>query len=263
MTLTRRRLLLAATPGLAPSFAQAAQTLRMSTGERNADCWVASQLLAAIYQEAGLQLMVEPVPLARARLMALNGQVDGEVMRIHAYGDENPQLTRVEPSFFHIGVVACSLAGSKVSVQTLADLAQYRVGATRGIAYVQRLTRDLPSVTLGQSPEQVLRMLAAGRVDVVLQTTNAAMQAVGMVGIKDPVVSPELATYEVYNYLCSEFKSLAPRIGGATRRLMAHGELARLTTKYQAAVRPEDVEQFVSKANASKQTASAPVGDEH
>lgn len=231
-----RRRLSAALLALAVPGAMAAEALVITAVNKTGASAVAARLLSEIYRRAGLALKIEVLPAPRASLMALSDKADGELMRIATYGQTYPQLVRVDPAFYRVGVRGYSLPGRNASVQSRDDLKHYSVGSIRGMAYVQELTEHHPALTLVQNPTQLFRMLTAGRLDVVLCTTLAAQSAQAELGVKDLEVSPDLARFELHHYLHERRKALAPRISDVIRRMRDSGELEQLAAAYEAAV---------------------------
>lgn len=236
---TRRKWLLATLAGLAAPRAQALDTLTITAVGRTGGSGVAARLLADIYRRAGLGLLIDVLPAARASLVALSGKADGELIRIASYGQTYPQLVRVDPPFYRVGVRAYSLPARAASVQTQGDLKHYAVGSIRGMPYVQELTENHPALTLTQNALQLFRMLLAGRIDVALCTPLAAQSALNTLGARELDVSPDLARFDLHHYLHMRRKNLAPRIGDAIRRMRDSGELEQLTQKYEATVANE------------------------
>jgi len=232
--LSRRQLGAAALASLMPVPAWALETLLITAVNKAGSSAVAARLLAEIYRRAGLGLQVEVLPAARASLVALSDKADGELVRIASYGQTYPQLVRVDPAFYRVSVRAYSLAARSAQVQTRDDLHHYTVAAIRGMAYAQELTDNHPALTLTQNPLQLFRMLAAGRVDVVVCATLAAQQTVNGLGLRDLDVSPELARFELHHYLHARRRALAPRLAEVIRHMRDSGELEQLTQQYEA-----------------------------
>lgn len=212
------------------------ETLVITAVNKTGASAVAARLLGDIYRRAGLGLQIEVLPAPRASLMALSEKADGELIRIASYGQTYPQLIRVDPPFYRVSLRAYSLPGRNASVQTRDDLKHYSVASIRGMAYAQELTENHPALTLAQNPPQLLRMLLAGRIDVVVCSTLAAQSALNEVGRQELAVSPDLARYDLHHYLHVRRKELAARLGDQIRRLRDNGELEQLTVAYEAAV---------------------------
>lgn len=231
----RRRLLAAALASLAAPEALAAETLVVTAVNKTGASAVAARLLTEIYRRAGLNLQIDVQPAPRASLTALSDKADGELIRIASYGQTYPQLLRVDPSFYRVSVRAYALPARAVSVQSRDDLKHYSLGSIRGMVYVQEMTEHHPALTLTQNPLQLFRMLAAGRVDVALCTTQAAQSSIAELGLKDLDSSPDLARFELHHYLHMRRKDVAPRVAEVIRGLRDSGELEQLTAQYEAA----------------------------
>lgn len=214
----------------------ARDTLTITAVNRTGASAIAARLLADIYRRAGLDLHIEVQPALRAGLTVLSGQADGELMRIASYGQHHPQLIRIDPSFYRIGVRAYSLPSRSASVRSRDDLRHYTLGAIRGMAYVQELTESHPAVTQTLDAQQLFRMLLAGRLDIALCTVQAARAALLGLGAPDVDTSPELAAFELHHYLHERRREVAPRIADITRRMKDSGELAQLTAAHEAAL---------------------------
>ncbi len=237
----RRRLLGAALLGLAlPRDALALETLVVTAVNKSGSSAVAARLLAEIYRRAGLGLQIDVLPPARASLASQSDNTDGELIRIASYGQSYPQLLRIDPAYYRVNVRAYSLPARAASVQSRDDLKHYSLGSIRGMAYVQELTESHPALTLTQSPLQLFRMLAAGRLDLAVCTTLAAQSAMVGLGLKDLDASPDLARFDLHHYLHMRRKDLAPRIADVIRRMRDSGELEQLTQQFElAAVRAD------------------------
>lgn len=221
---------------------QAAETLVITAVNKSGASAVAARLLAEIYRRAGLGLQVEVLPPPRAGQQTAQGGADGELVRIQSYGEDHPQLVRVEPAFYRATVRAYSLRTSYASVTTTDDVRHYTTGAIRGMAYVAKITEGHPAVTLTQSPLQLFRMLAAGRVELALATSLGAQSALLKLGLKDVVASPELVRFELFHYLHAGRRDLAPKLGLVIKKMRDSGELELLTRQYEAAVAAEEVQ---------------------
>jgi len=213
-----------------------AQELRIVAIERNPVSWVASRLLACVYEHAGLRLRVEALPAIRAGLVAATDSADGELLRRHDYPVRSPQLLRVDPSYYGISLVAFSMPDRSVKVQQPADLARYAVASIRGLTTAQTLTDALPGsspVTLVGSPEQMFQMLQLHRVEVALETRLAGSYTAARLGLRDLVVSPPLARFELHHYLSVRHRALMPRISASIQTMKKSGALDRMTAQFE------------------------------
>ena len=229
-----RRHLLASLPGLLTLPAQAGEAapLRVTCGTYYAVSWVTSQLLARVYAQAGLGLEILAQPTARATVSIEQGLTDGECARIARYGEQHPKLLRLEPPIYTLSVHAFWLRARPLQVRRKQDLAGHSVVYMRGVQYAQDLVEGLPKATATVSPEQMFRMLGAGRVDVAIDALLSARQCAQQLQL-DIEESPALVREEVYHFLHPRHAALLPRLSEALRQLMASGELKRLTARFE------------------------------
>jgi len=240
--LPRRELIKMSLLLLAAGQACAAEILAITAVSKSGGSGVAARLLGEIYRQAGLQFQLEVLPAPRAALMSLSGQMDGDLIRIPSYTQEHPQMVRVDPPYYRVSVRAYSMPDRFAHVRTREDLQHYSVGAIRGMPYAQELTENHPALTLAQNSLQMFRMLQARRLDLVLSSTLSAQSSIEQLRIKDVLISPELARFELHHCLHMRRKELAPRIGEVIRKMKANGELERLITQYEAAAASSETE---------------------
>ncbi len=226
---------LCALPAQALALEQAAPaipagTLRIACIQKDIEAWVARQMLAAIYAQAGLVLLPEMMPPMRASVALVAGDVDGELMRPLSYEAEHPELVRVPTPFYRVSVQAYSLLARKVRIELPDDLKRYDVGSVHGLAVVRELLakwrpRQNASAV---NHEQLCRMLKAGRVDAAVDTRLRMLNMLNFLQIKDTVASPELARFDLFHFLHRRNAEHAARLDETIRRMSNNGELERL-----------------------------------
>jgi polar amino acid transport system substrate-binding protein len=190
-------------------------------------------VLRELYQRAGIRLTVIEMPPARGTVEAKEGRVDGEVNRIRGYGDNAPTLIRVEPSIHLWSVSALFKKGSAVRVQTAADLSRYSVGYVRGIRFAEDLVKGLSNTVATDNPEQLVRMLQNGRIDLVVNGTNATRYEMRALGLTDEIDSSVLTQTPLYHYLHEKHRDLVPVIGAVIKKAADSGELEKLFARYE------------------------------
>lgn len=210
-----------------------AQEMHLAANEKAVEQSIATQLLTEIYKKAGLTLTVEPLPGARANVLALSGEKDGEVARIQPYVDRNPSLVKVEPAYYYLTSAVFAKSARHITIASKAELSNYRVGIVRGIAHAEAATAGLSSVEVISNYEQMFRMLDAGRIDLAIDTGingRLTLQTFGFKGIEQV---GELARLELFHILNAKNKELAPRISKAISALRSSGELDRMTARIE------------------------------
>lgn len=218
--------------------------VQLAANERLAEQWVAAQLLQEVYRQAGLNLVIEPMPPARATKDTLSGAKDGEVARIRAYGENNPTLIRVEPAIYALTSNAFSLRSRSAEIKRRDDLVHYSLGAIRGVAHSNELTEGHPATTLTQRADLLFKMLVSRRFDAALDTGINGRYLIKRQGLADIQVSPDLAQHALYHYLSPKNPEMAIRIGKVITQMRASGEMDKLIAKAEAGLQKIDLETF-------------------
>ncbi len=218
---------------LAQSASAQNEIVRLTRIEKNADQFVAAQLLTDIYQRSGLTALVQAVPPFRATQMLLQGQTDGEVARIASYSLHHPDLIMVTPAYFYLSTVV--YARGPLAIQTAQDLKDYKIGIIRGIKRSEDLVKGMPNVERVSNFKTLFLMLEAGRFDVVLETEMSGSYMIKNFDLKKVQPVAVLQKHLVYHILAANMKSVAPRISATIMELEKTGELEKLKQKYEQA----------------------------
>lgn len=189
---------------------------------------VARDVLTTIYRRAGLALTTQALPPARANVVTLAGQTDGEVARIDAYFIKNPSLVKVEPSYHHLVITAFTRKDRQIVIRSREDLKQYRVGIVRGVVFATLATDGVAQREVTDSVEQLFRMLDAGRIDVAVDIGVNGRDLIQKLDLSSVNVAGELGRHGLYNVLTPANAALAPRIGTVIKAMNQSGELKRL-----------------------------------
>lgn len=238
-------LILALLPGLAggaapssPPPPDAPATLHVAGADDSAASDTAEAILQRAYARAGLALHVEPLPAPRASQRLDAGLLDGEVARIGPYFEAHPALLRVGPPLMQVSLVAYVRADAGFTVRVVGDLRGRRVGIVRGLLQSQRLVAGLDRVTEVTSGTQLYRMLAAGRLDVVVDAPLNQRRHTAQLGLRNVVAQATLCEQPAYHGLHRRHAALAPRLAAALEAMQASGELAALAAGVEPASAP-------------------------
>jgi ABC-type amino acid transport substrate-binding protein len=165
---------------------------------------------------------------------------DGEVHRIFEIGDAYPTLLRVPTPINYIEPSVFSKKhGFKVTDCTA--LQGYQIGIVRGVKHSQLCTHGMENVFVGDDLSGVMRMLDAGRVDLLITARiNGLLMAkeLGLDAIKP--LSPPLSRFWVYHYLHERHNELVPTIDAVFKAMQESGELE--------ALRKQAAQQLLQKA---------------
>jgi len=216
------------------AIAQQARELSLVRNELATEQDIAAQVLEEVYRRAGLAAHSRPVPAARANAQALAGEVDGEVARVQAYIDKNPTLLQVRPAVYYLDSVAFARKGIKVTDR--ASLAPYRVGIVRGIEHARVAAGMAKRVEAVSTYEQMFQMLAAGHIDVAIDSGVNGQRVLRMLGLKDIQMAGTLARLELFHLLHPRHAAVAEQIGKQIKRLKESGELEKLVSKAESQI---------------------------
>lgn len=183
---------------------------------------VAREVIPQIYQGLGINVDVLPLPANRAQYVAVSGQVDGEVMRIWRYGEDNPTMLRVPTPYYYVETMAFVRADSGIVIREPKELEPYRVVKIRGIKHTSNITAGLPRVRDVDSTKMMFELLQNNKADVAL--TN---HLDGQIMMKryhfDNItsMSTHLGHLVLYHYLHPKHARLLPVIDAEFKRIKA------------------------------------------
>ena len=197
--------------------------------------------LNLIYTEAfrrlGYKFVYKGFPAKLSSKMSDDGTIDGEIHRVHDYGDAHPTVVRVTEPHFSIRFSAYSRR-SGISVDGWRSLRKtpYRVGYRAG---VKKTETTLPQFVgpdrLVSSPNiiRALRRLADGTTDVYVDTESPVDAALknnpdlGKLGIRKVGVVESITTHA---FLHKKNRDLVPKLAAVLRKMRKEGmiELLRL-----------------------------------
>jgi len=224
-------------------IASAQQPLTFTQIVDTPDQAIGAVIVKAAYEKLGIPVKFAILPGKRALAESSEGRVDGEVHRIFEVGDEYPTLLRVPTP---INYIEPSVFSKKhgFEVTDCAALQGYQIGIVRGVKHSQLCTHGMENVFLGDDLTGVMRMLDAGRIDLLITARiNGLLLAkeLGLDAIKP--LSPPLSRLWVYHYLHERHKDLVPTIDAVFKAMQESGELETL--------REQAVQQLLQ--NAAKQ----------
>ncbi|WP_286232682.1 substrate-binding periplasmic protein [Thalassotalea sediminis] len=186
-------------------------------------------ILPVIYRNLGIDIIVTPLPAERAQYLANAGIKDGEIMRIWSYGEENPNVIRVPTPYYYLETMPFILRNSKVSINQVEDLINYRIAKVRGVKHTNNITKGLHKVSNTNSTKNMFMLLNNGVVDIAITNTIDGVLNAEKMGYKDIIPLDEpLAVKPLYHYIHKRHKGLVELVDNEIKRLQENGELKRL-----------------------------------
>jgi polar amino acid transport system substrate-binding protein len=210
-----------------PSHAQS--VIRLARIADIPDQYVGGEILRAVYRRLNIAVEFEDVPAKRALALSSAGELDGEVQRIANLARDYPTLVQVSPPINYIepSVFTTTL---HFDVRGWNSIREYSIGIVRGVGSSEAGTRGMSRVTAATSMDNVIRMLDAGRFDLVVTDLFSGLVAVKKLNLQSRIypLSPPLQKIYIYHYLHERHRDLAGKVGKVIQDMEASGELARL-----------------------------------
>ena len=221
-------------------IASAQQPLTFTQIVDTPDQAIGAVIVKAAYEKLGFPVKFAILPGKRALTESSEGRADGEVHRIFEIGNAYPTLLRVPTPINYIEPSAFSKKHG-FEVTDCAALQGYQIGIVQGVKHSQLCTQGMENVFVGDDLTGVMRMLDAGRIDLLITARiNGLLLAkeLGLDAIKP--LSPPLSRLWVYHYLHERHKDLVPTIDAVFKAMQESGELETL--------REQAVQQLLQKA---------------
>ncbi|WP_089418366.1 substrate-binding periplasmic protein [Vitreoscilla filiformis] len=225
--LDKRTFLLASFWGVSLSVC-ARHVLTISTNNTPSDRKALEQLAAEAFRRVGFGIQVVNNPSERSLVLANQGEVDGEGLRVAGLATQYPHLIQVPERFIGISFVAF-VRQPGLQLDGWASLQPHRIGFITGWKMFEAHATGARIVNRVDTPEQLFRMLAQDRIDVALYTLAdglALVQRLGLSGIQ--AVTPSLRDVDMFLYLHQRHSALVPQVAQALRDMKADGSHARL-----------------------------------
>lgn len=213
-----------------PSHAQA--VIRLARIADIPDQYVGGEILRAVYGRLNIAVEFEDVPGKRALALSSAGKLDGEVHRIANLARDYPTLVQISPPINYIEPSVFTTA-LRFEVRGWNSIKDYSIGIVRGVGSSEAGTRGMSRVTAAASLENMIRMLDAGRFDLMVTDLFSGRVAVRKLNLQSRVhsLSPPIEKIYIYHYLHERHRDLARKVERVIQDMNASGELARLREK--------------------------------
>jgi len=209
-------------------IASAQQPLKFTQIVDTPDQAIGAVIVKAAYEKLGMPVKFEILPGKRALMESSEGRADGDVHRIFEIGDEYPTLLRVPTAINYIEPSVFSKK-HEFEVTDCAALKGYQIGIVRGVKHSQLCTQGMENVFVGDDLTGVMRMLDAGRVELLITARiNGLLLAKKLKFDAIKPLSPPLSRFWVYHYLHERHKDLVPTIDKVFKAMQESGELEAL-----------------------------------
>lgn len=210
-------------------------TLTISTNNTPRDRMVLELVSKEAFRRAGLMFKLDSNPSARSLDLANEGKIDGEGMRVGGLEEQYPNLVQVPERCSQVSFVAFARDASTKLPQGWSSLKPLRIAFINGWKLYEANVTSALSITKVDKPEQLFKMLDAGRVDIVLYTLADGTSLLKELGISGVVpIAPSLRDADMYLYLNKKHQTHVPRISQALREMKADGTYAKILAQAAA-----------------------------
>ncbi len=180
--------------------------------------------LQQAYQNIGLQMQLETMPLERLRLEAARGVlVDGNLAAAASLQQVIPELIRIPVQVYQLELTAF-VRDPQLKPAQWADLPSLRVSYMAGMLSVEARLKQhqVKALTAALTLEQALQYVAKGRVDVaVLPRAEAEYVLRQLPNLKLQVVLPALEQLPMYHYIHQKHQALVGPLTAQLQQIMA------------------------------------------
>jgi polar amino acid transport system substrate-binding protein len=187
------------------------------------------QLMVALFREVGreAELLIYPTATERGMLNANEGVDDGLAMRVAGLEKHYPNLVRVPEPVAVNDFVAITMR-HRFATTGWDSLKPYVVSYIIGWKVFEQNVPQGRELTLVRDADQLFRLLARDRADVVLYERWQALARTRELGLRVQVMEPPLVRTPMYIYLHRKHADLAPQVAQALARLKQNGTYARI-----------------------------------
>lgn len=164
-----------------------------------------SQIVTEAFAEEGIDVEYAFLPWKRGFEEARQGRHDGSL--VWGYNKERAESFLYSDVVAELGTSLFHQKGKVIKIEKPEDLKNYHIGGVIGYAYgVEELERE-GNVTIDRIGSDVgnYRKLAAGRLDIVLEDTEAGYCVINKYGLQDKIVaSPDILHARNYHLIISK-----------------------------------------------------------
>lgn len=195
-------------------------------------------LMSALEAKLGVPIVIQRVPWARALEMMREGQAD-LITGIARTSEREVFMRFIPTSYSAVRPRFYAPKGKGATVRSYADLKGKSIGMSTNSSYFPEFDADASLGKMGLSTEeQILKVLALGRIDLAIGTDPNLSWDIARLGYKDKVErtswQPE-ATTPLYLAVSrkTQASDLAGRIDAILAGLLSDGTMDRILAKYR------------------------------
>lgn len=195
-------------------------------------------IIEGLEEFLNLEIEIIRCPYARALDQIKNGEAD-IITGVAFTKRRSGFIDYIYPSYFTVGPVFYTQKGRGHLVKNYDDLKKYEVGYSLHSAYFEPFDSDLSLKKVGISTEeQLLKMVAMGRLDLIVGTNPNLQYDIKKYGLEDKLEQAQFVpqkTTPIFLGVSKGHKNemLKSKIEEYLRKIIANGTLVHITTKYE------------------------------
>lgn len=131
--------------------------------------------------------------------------------------------------YYSLETTVFSIRWSKIDVNSMADLINYRVGVVRGVKHTELATVGHPDLLVCESSEKLFDQLLKGRIDIALTNRIDGIKSITKLDAGSFIVADEaIAKLDLYHYLHIGHEELVPTVNNTILDMKESGELEEI-----------------------------------
>lgn len=226
-----------------PSSATSKETLEFAEIANTPNQVIGGKILQFIYAKLNIKAKIIPLPGSRASFESNKGTLSGEVLRIYSYGEQFPNLIRIEPEIQYIQPTVFS-KNENILINGWDSLSKYRIGIIRGFLWMENGVKNIQEVTRVNTIEQLASMVNLDRIDVFISDKLNGMLILKKMKLDKkikPLSPPVSEKIKLYHYIHKKHKDLIPKIEKVVQEMTKSGELEALSNKFKKEMLEKDI----------------------
>jgi len=189
------------------------------------------KVIKRIYKNLDIPVSIKALPGRRALQASINGETDGEVLRIYEVGEIHKNLKRVPTPIVTFKGYAYTTNGEKLN--GWASLSDKRVGIIRGIIWAENNLKG-PNVVLSDNVEQLIDKLLKGGIDAAVAVHfSVDRELKKRKNLPNISRGEPLIEFKGYHYLNERHQHLIPAVDQQIKRMIDKGEIANMMAETQ------------------------------
>lgn len=206
--------------------ASVAAPLVVSQIENDIISVIAFQIMKEAYRRLGIDAETEILPNERALHDANNGATDAENIRKAGIEKIYSNLIPVSEPVLNFDVMVFT-TGLTFAMNGWDSLRPYSICLLRGMKVAEDGTAGMRQL-ISSTPEQVIRMLAAGRCDVAVLGRGIWTEIDRLRVGSFRALEPPVATVPLFHYVNRRHADLAPKLAEMLRQMQLDGTIDRV-----------------------------------